>query len=254
MKLINRILFILVAIILMHSCIPFEKLKYVQPDKDETQTKFINKGIDKTIQPRDELYINVFSIDEQTKQIFDSRVQGGGEATISLLSYTVDSDGYINFPFIGRFFVQDLTLIEAQEKLEDTLKQYLTDVTIILRYVGNSITLLGEVNRPGSYPYYDSKINIFEAISSAGGVAPYGNKEEVVIIREIDDEISYHEIDLSRRDVVQSEYYFLLPNDIVIIEPTRAKYRSYRDYSLVSILLSSVATLATVFAIIRNMN
>jgi polysaccharide export outer membrane protein len=235
------------------SCVPVRKLKYTQGDKENEQINdYFNERQMKTIQPYDNLYIKVYSLDEKTSAIFD----GGGNTyraeNLNLVSYNVNNDGEIEFPFVGKIYVKDLTIYEAKSKIENLLKQYLSNISVVVKYVGNKVTILGEVNRPGEYPYYNDKLTVFQALGFAGGIADYGNKKTVTLIREIDNIVSYHKLDLTDKEIVKSDYYFLLPNDVILVEPVRAKYRRLFDYSLISTTLSVITTLIVVLNYTSN--
>ncbi len=242
--------FLLSIAILFTSCYPKKKLTYIQEDESGLNL-YENVRKPKTIQPQDYLYIKVFSLEPSVSEIFQSRNSNMGSDT-KLLSYQVNESGVINFPFIGDIDVNNLTIQEAQIKIQDQLSKYLNNISVTVRFIGNKLTILGEVNSPGSYQYYDDKINVFEAIGLASGIGTYGDKSKVIVVREFKNQIKYHEIDLTSRKVAISEYYYLLPNDIVFVTPIHAKYRTYRDLSLYSTLLSTVSTFITVLYFITK--
>ncbi len=233
------------------ACTPTSKLTYVLNKGDAAnKNQFHNDRSEKTIQPYDYLYIKIYSLDEQTNYVFREERYSSYET--ELVSYAVDDKGNIDFPFIGSINVKDLTINQAKERIEQSLNRQLNNVSVRVRFVSNKITILGEVGRPGDYSFYDEKINIFQTIGLANGITPYGNKTNITLIREKDNTIKYYYLDLTDKKIVESENYYLLPNDIVIVNPISAKYRELRTYSLsltsaiVSTLLSTV-TLIYVF-------
>ncbi len=240
-------------ITLVLSCTPTKKLKYVYTTTDKVpKNQYYNDRSEKTIQPYDYLYIKIYSLDEQTNAIFREN-QYGGYAT-ELISYAVDDAGNINFPFVGDIKVRDLTINQAKEKIEKSLENYLNNVSVRVRFVSNKITILGEVNRPGHYSFYDEKVNVFQAVGFAGGINTFGDKTKVTLIREKDNNIKYYYLDLTNKDIVATDFYYLLPNDILIINPINAKYRELRTYSLslTSAILSTLSTLATLYVLVTN--
>ena len=249
----KRIVASSLVVLLMISCTPTSKLKYVQ-NKGENANKnqYFNDRSEKTIQPYDYLYIKIYSLDEQTNFVFGEN-QYGTYAT-ELISYTVDDAGNINFPFVGEIKVKDLTTNEAKIEIEKALERYLNNVSVRVRFVSNKITVLGEANNPGHYSFYDEKVNIFQALGFASGINPFGNKTDVTLIREKDNNIKYYYIDLTDKGIVASEFYYLLPNDILIVSPINAKYRELRTYSLslTSAILSTLVTLATLYVLINQ--
>jgi polysaccharide export outer membrane protein len=244
-RLSANILILGVITFLVQSCIPHEKLKLVhQPEMDIDTSSYYNFYKAKQIRPYDNLYIKIFSTDERAQSIFSEGYSSIANVDPRLISYAVDEQGFLNFPFIGQIYVNEMTLLEAQENIETQLNRYLKGVSVSVRFVGNTITVLGEVNRPGEYIFYDDKISCFQALGLAHGIADYGNLTNVTVLREIDNKLTYYEMDLTHKDVVKSETYYLLPNDVIMIEPIKAKYSSLRSYNNLSIILSSLTTLA----------
>ena len=242
------------VLLLLLSCTPTTKLKYVQNKGDNVnKNQYFNDRSEKTIQPYDYLYIKIYSLDEQTNYVFGDNQYGTYET--ELISYTVDDAGNINFPFVGEINVKDLTINEAKTAIEKALERYLNNVSVRVRFVSNKITVLGEVNNPGQYSFYDEKINIFQAMGFASGITPYGNKTRITLIREKDNDIKYYYLNLTDKEIVASDFYYLLPNDIIIINPINAKYRELRTYSLslTSAILSTLSTLATLYVLVNNL-
>jgi polysaccharide export outer membrane protein len=237
------------------SCTPTSKLKYVMNTGPEAvKNEYYNDRSEKTIQPYDYLYIKIFSLDERTNNIFNDRNSSTYET--ELLSYAVDDKGTINMPFIGIINVKDLTINQAKERIEKSLSTYLNNISVVVRFVSNKVTILGEVNQPGQYAFYDEKITTFQALGFASGTNTFADLTNVTLIREKDNNLTYHYLDLTRKNIVASEYYYLLPNDVLIINPINAKYRSIRDYSiyLSSMVISTLSTLVTLILVIKDVN
>jgi polysaccharide export outer membrane protein len=238
----------LLVIILITSCTPTSKLKYVLNKGDaEHKNQYFNDRSEKTIQPYDYLYIKIYSLDEQTNYVFRDDRYGGYET--ELISYAVDDEGNISIPFVGNINLKDLTINQAKDKIEKSLDRYLNNVSVRVRFVSNKVTILGEVKRPGHYSFYDEKVNIFQALGFANGISDYGNKTNITLIREKDNIIRYSYIDLTDKDIVESDYYYLLPNDVIIVNPINAKYRELRTYSLslITAILQATFTLSTLY-------
>jgi len=230
------------------ACTPIDKLTYVINKGDAVhKNQFYNDRSEKTIQPYDYLYIKIYSLDEQTNYVFRDDRYSSYET--ELVSYAVDDKGNIDFPFIGSINVKDLTINQAKVKIEQSLNRQLNNVSIRVRFVSNKITILGEVGRPGQYSFYDEKINIFQAIGFANGITPFGNKTNITLIREKDNNIKYYYVDLTDKRIVESENYYLLPNDILIVNPIGAKYRELRTYSI-SLTSAIVSTMLSVVTLI----
>lgn len=240
-------------IILAISCAPINKLKFVADAGPGTITNdYFNDRSEKTIQPYDYLYVKIFSLDERTNSIFNERSYN---VENELLSYVVDGNGNINMPFIGSIFVKDLTINDAKGIIEKDLMKYLNNISVIVRFVSNKVTVLGEVARPGQHSFYDEKITVFQALGFSGGATSYGDLSSVTLVREKDNLIKYHYLDLTKKNIASSEYYYLLPNDILIINPIKAKYRELRDYglSLGATVLTSISAILSIILITRSL-
>lgn len=251
MKLSKNNLFFLIALLfLISSCIPKKKLQYTHDQKQkELKNSYVNVRPQKTIQPFDNVYIQVSSLDQRTNDMFS--ISGtGSDANINLISYTVNQSGYVDFPFVGSIYVKDMTIQEARDAIEKEVSEYLSNVSISIKFVNNSVSVLGEVRSPGEYPFYRDQITIFQAISFAHGFTDYGDKHQVILIRESDNKINYHYLDLTNKNIVESEYYYLIPNDAIIVRPVNAKFRNLSLNNL-PIFLTTITTAATLYLLFR---
>lgn len=236
------------------SCAPVHKLKYVADSEPGVmKNDFQNDRTEKTIQPYDYLYIKIYSLDEKTNSIFNDRSYS---IDTELLSYAVDGTGDINVPFIGVINVKDLTINEAREKITKSLMVYLNNISVIVRFVSNKVTILGEVNNPGQHAFFDEKVTVFQALGFAGGTSGFGDLTQVTLIREKDNVVKYYYLDLTKRNIASSEYYYLLPNDVLIINPIKAKYRDLRDYAfnLTATVLTSISAVLSIVLITQQLN
>lgn len=245
------LIFFLIFILFNFSCVSRKKLVYLEDQKkEEIKDEYINIRPEKKIQPFDNIYVKVSSIDEKTASIFADQARVTGQ-NIELISYTVDQSGYINFPFVGEIYVKDLTLKEAQLKIEAEVSQYLSNISIIVKFVNNTVAVLGEVRRPGEYPFYKDQITIFQALSFAGGFSDFGNKTNVVLIREAKNKINYYYLDLTDKNIVASSYYYIIPNDIIVIKPIKQKFRNLSPINW-QIVLTTLTTAATLYLLFFN--
>jgi polysaccharide export outer membrane protein len=243
-------MFIIFSVVILSSCIPKKKLLYLREQEDaKSVDEYINVRPEKTIQPFDNIYVQVSSIDEKTANIFGHTGRVSSANDINLVSYTVNQEGYITFPFVGEIFVQGLRLQEAQQKIEAEVGEYLTNISITVKFVNNTVAVLGEVTRPGEYTFYRDQITIFQALSFAGDFRDYGDKHNVILIRETKNKIIYEYLDLTDKSIVSSEFYYIIPNDVIIVKPVNAKFR---NLSLVNmpLILSTLSTLASLALLI----
>ena len=158
-------------------------------------------------------------------------------------------------PLSGKLMLKNLTINEAREKVEKSLGVYLNNISVIVRFVSNKVTVLGEVANPGQHSFYDEKVTVFQALGFAGGSSAYGDLSNVTLVREKDNVIKYYYLDLTKKNIASSEYYYLLPNDVLIINPIKAKYRDLRDYALdlTATVLTSISAVLSIILITRTL-
>ncbi len=242
--------------ILFSSCVPQKKMLYMQvKNESDTMKSFINeRQIDYRIQPGDNLYIRIVSLDEKTNMLLNplgSQYSNSisSDASVYLNSYTVSENGTIEFPLIGLLPVKGKTVDEIRDEIQDKLNEYLKKSVIIVKLVNFNITLLGEVKRPGQYKIYQNNINIFEAVSMAGDLTDFANRNKVAIIRQTKEGTEVDYLDMTKRDVLSSDYFFLKPNDIIYVEPVKGKQFTFAQfpYGVVFGFISSTILLLNYF-------
>lgn len=210
--------------------------------------------------PYDVLFIRVITPDPQWSAIFNV---GSGETnsltgeSATLLGYPVDDNGDIEIPYVGKVEVGGKTLAETKIKLDSIFKNYLNDAAITVRLVDNYLSIIGEVRDPGRYPITKDRLNIFEAISLAGDMADFSDRQKVQLIRPSKYGPIVKEISLNDRSVLTSEFFYVMPNDIIYVPPLKG--RTFQTNSQVwSLLLGSIATIlssiTTLFVIFNYSN
>lgn len=218
------------------SCIPQKKMLYMQvKNESDTLSSFNNeRKIDYRVQPGDNLYIRVVTLDEKTTLLLNplggSNTNVTSDASVYLTSYTVNEKGYLDFPMTGEIFVKNMTIEEVKTILQDNLQLYMKEFVVIVKLVNYNITMLGEVKRPGQYKIYQENINLFEAVSMSGDLTDFANRNKVAIIRQnkTGSEVVY--VDMTKRDILLSEYYYLKPNDIVYVQPVKGKQFTFANF------------------------
>lgn len=175
-----------------------------------------------------------------------------GSTTAS--GYLVDLRGCITFPVFGTIKVAGLTTTELADTLEQRLIQanYITDPEVSVRLLNYKVTVLGEVARPGQVPVAGERITLLEALAYCGDLTIYGQRKNVMIIRDADGRRSTATVDLTDQALMQSPYYYLQQNDVVYVEPNRLKKMMSQNsetkvLSIVSTLASLASTVSMVF-------
>ena len=246
----------LLMAMLFASCVPQKKMLYLKEAQMAAENQSINyvneRSVNYRLQPGDNLYIRFVNIlDERNSALLNSSVSQSysSDASIYLQSYTIDEEGFIEMPLVGKIELLNLTVDEAKERLQTELDKYINQTTIIVKLSNFNLTVLGEVNRPGMYKVYQSQINLFEAISLAGNMTNFAKNDEVKIIRQTDNGSEILTVDMGSADILTSPYYYLKPNDIIYVEPLKIKQWGFTTfpYSTVLSVVSLAVTLYLAF-------
>ena len=223
---------------------------YVQEEKDKQEKFEAIAKQDRVIEAGDELYIRISSDDEQTN-IFRQRIDYDiARADITLVSYLVNEEGFIRLPPIGDIQLKGLKLDEASKVIEMALVGMISNPSVSTKFVNKTVTVLGYVNNPGRYEFYDQRINIFQALGYARDIAEYGNREKVMLIREENNVITRNYIDLTDENLLTSYYYYVKPNDVIYVEPLKRRHWGIDTFPF-TLILTSISTFVLVMSYIN---
>lgn len=258
--------FLLVALsctISLSSCVSKKNLTYLQYSGKKADYDLKEENSRQSITPSeykvmayDNLFIRVITPDPQWSAIFNTTPVGAGgavtEESASLLGYPVDVSGEIEIPFVGKIPVAGKTLTQIKTELDSIFKKYVTDASISVRLVNNYISVIGEVNTPGRYNLTKDRINIFEALSLASDLGAFSNRQKIQIIRPSPYGPVIKEFSLTDRSILSSEFYYIMPNDIIYAMPLRG--RSFQTNSAVwTIFLTTITSTMGVIAFFRTL-
>lgn len=247
-------------VLLLTACTSSKKILYLQ-DVQPLKQQDIENQYEVKIHNDDLLAIMVNSKNPELALPFNMPLvsyQVGYQSGYNqrILGYLVDSDGNIDFPILGKIHVAGMTRKELTEYLKQRLmdEDYIKDPIVTVQFLNFKISVMGEVNRPGSFDISSDRITLLEALSKAGDLTIYGRRDRVAVIREVDGvrTILYH--DLRSSDIFQSPCYYLQQNDIVYVEPNKVKTgqsrinqnNSVSVWTSVLSVLTSIATLILV--------
>lgn len=241
---------ILLLLVLLSSCAVKKDILYLQ-DADEHNNSEINYQIT-TIQPNDILSIKVETVNPEAAIPYNLGVTGAQVVNIELLQlqgYLVSNEGRIKFPVVGEIDLYNLTTVEAEEKIRKELIDggHLTNPIVNLRIVNAKITILGEVSSPGTYNFTEQNITLLQALGYAGDLTINGKRDDIIITRDIEGVRKITHIDLTSADFMDSEYYYVRPNDVIIVNqnPPRVKQAGFIGnvgtfLAVTSVILSSI--------------
>ena len=217
----------------MTSCVSPKSIVYFQGDTLRYASDSITQRYVPTIQPNDLLSIIVGSLSAEANEIFNAANMvttttttyagnntGAGRQPVG---YLVDSDGNIELPMVGKIPVAGLITQVAADTIRRRLLTYLREPTVSVRTLNFKVSVVGEVARPSVYVIPDEKITLPEVLSMAGDLTIYGKRDNVLIIREEEGRRQYARVDLTSRQIFHSPYYYLHKNDVVYVEPVKAR-------------------------------
>ena len=243
-------LLFLFAVLLLASCVPQKQIKYLQKEQEKDTISFNPNKLksDYKIQFKDNLYIRVYALDEKAYMFFNKQSGSSSyndyanDASVYLNSYTVNSEGNIEFPVVGMVPVKGLTVEQAKGVLEARIGEYLKETTVVVKLVNFKVAVLGEITRPGEFTLYQEKVNLFEALSLAGDMTEFSNRKKVALIRQEHGGSRVHYLDLTSVDILSSPYYYLQPNDVIYISPLGYKRWGLGSTFPWAMVLASIST------------
>lgn len=265
MKKIGNIFFAVVCtsvIVFLGSCGSAKDVAYFKnsDNVDLTKSKML---YDARIMPKDILSITVSASDDEVAAPFNLTVPTANTANQNstysqemLQSYLVDNNGNIEFPRIGTIKLGGLTKAEAEKLILSKIKPYMAEAEnpiVTVRMSNYKISVLGEVQRQGMYTVNNEKISILEALAQAGDLTIYGKRDNVKLIREdASGEKSIHVLNLNDANIINSPYYYLQQNDIIYVEPNKAKAQNSSVGSMTTLWFSATSILISMVSLLYN--
>ena len=223
-----------VSLMVLVSCGTAKDIAYFQ-NRTVDNPEAIDKHAGIVIQPKDMLSIVVSSRNPELAAMFNLPVvsyQAGSETVAGagqqrLMGYVVDNEGYIDFPVLGPLKVAGLTRWELAHMIKTKLlnEGLLSDAVVTVEFMNFKVSVIGEVNSPGTYTLNNDKVTILQAISLARDLTIFGQRENVCVIRENEGERVIYEVNLCDVSMFKSPAYYLQQNDIVYVQPSEIKAR-----------------------------
>jgi polysaccharide biosynthesis/export protein len=242
----------ILSVVLLSSCVSGKKIPYFQGfDQVEQMAATSKAGLE--IKSNDMLTISVAAYNMEAAQPFNLPVvavaAGSGiesqlrtAGTPQLQTYLVNSKGAIEFPQLGKIVVVGKTTQELSAQLQEKISEFVKDPIVNVRLVNFQVSVLGEVNRPGTFTLQDEYLSLPKALGLAGDLSIYAKRDNILVIREENGQKTYAYLDLSEASVINSPYYYLQQNDVVYVEPNNAQKQgaAYNRNASVYISIASV--------------
>ncbi|QMW05273.1 polysaccharide biosynthesis/export family protein [Spirosoma foliorum] len=240
----------------MMGCVSSKQVVYFQDNAGARNSVQLAEAYIPTIKPGDVLSIQVSSLNPEASVYFNpytptstasvrTQQQTNTSGLPEMAGYLVTPSGDIELPLVGRLTVSDLTISECNALIKKKLTPFLKEPTVNIRNLNFRISVLGEVNRPALFTIPNDQVTLIEAIGLAGDATIYGRRNNVLVIREENGKKTFARVDLTQRDLFRSPYYYLHPNDIVYVEPGKARVANAdRFYLIVPTVLSALSFIA----------
>lgn len=220
----------------------------------------VNYQVNK-IQLNDILNIRVLADDPLAADAFNLMPTGGGGGGmmmqaegLKMIGYLVGENGSFTFPKLGNIQATDYTVKELEDYLTKALKEggYLKQPTVTVRVVNNKFTVLGEVMRPGTYNYPEQVLTLPQALGMAGDLTIMAERRNIVLVRELNGERTYTQIDLTKTDWMNSEYYYVRQNDFIYVYPNNPRVKMAGFVGNVGVLIGIASFLLTITILVTR--
>ncbi len=236
----------LLCFLLLQACIPMRKVVYMK-NNPITEKEIIITPPVHHLEIGDVLFVRVLSSNDKSYEFFNVETNTNSSAnntsmvSLYLNGSTINSLGMIEIPVIGKIFLLGQNLEEAKISVQKVVDEYLQDAIVIVKLANFQVTILGEVNKPGTFPVFKESVTIFEALAMAGDLSDYANRQKIKIVRTHNNKKKIYTIDLTNQQLLLSDFYYLRNDDMIYVEPL--KYRTFRK-SQSQIVLSALTTLS----------
>jgi len=225
---------------------------------DSTQINTIYEQYVPTIQTNDILTIVVTAADPKVTAPFNpvsTMTTGSLTQSVDMAlrpTYTVDNNGDVTLPMLGKVRVVGLTRVQAIEKIRKELSEYIKDPGVNINFNNFRVSVLGEVAHPGSFILPSERATVLEALSMAGDLTIRGVRQNVMLIREVGGKKTVHHLDLTKQGTLNLPYYYLAQNDVIYVEPNKAQINNSKLGANSNIIISIASLLITVISVLTR--
>lgn len=229
---------------LLASCYPIRRVGLLQgrsglPEYEKGEYELYR------LQKNDELELRIVSLNMETALLFQSVAVSS--VANSSFTYRIYEDGTIDIPFLSKVKVAGLTLQQAEQKIENELSGFADDITVKLALSTGTFCVIGDAGR-GYFPIYKDRLTIYQALALSGGVSPSADLGHVKILRRSVEGTKIIEFDIRPKSVIDSEYYYVYPNDVIYFDFSKRRFWAIDSYSgFLSVISSSLSMLVSVW-------
>lgn len=251
----NTIVKLVLLTLMASSCVTTKKLTYLQsgPASPDSISSVVQAGY--KILPFDNLFIRVVTPDPKWSEMFNTLPTttysvSVTEQSADMISYPVDSQGAIRLPYAGKITVAGKTIDTVTSEVELALKGYIADPAVTVKMINNYVSLLGEVQRPGRYPIYKDRLNIFQALAMGGDLSDFSNRQMIQVIRPTTGGNIIKEFSLTDRSVMTSEFFYVMPNDVIYAKPMKGRIFQMNAFPY-TVILSTITTFVLLWNVVK---
>jgi polysaccharide export outer membrane protein len=221
----------LILPMVISSCVSEKTMTFFRDFDQNINAREVQQADDEyLVKPNDNLYVSVKTINPEVNAMFsqnEGTMATGNQYTAlvgqHIYGYQVDNNGDIILPVIGLVNVGGRTLKGAKEQIQVRADEYLKGADVQVRLLNYKVSLLGEVRSPGVFYNYNNTLTVLEAISMAGGTTDFAKLTDILVVRQTEDSVEPHRLDLTSKDILYSEAFYLKANDVVVISPQKLK-------------------------------
>ena len=237
---------------------------YLQAELDNADTVFNYERTDYKLQINDIIDVKIVSLDEDVNKLFNSSMATATNAAQTanlgdlyyITGYSIDDSGNVELPIIGKVNVLNKTLEEARLEIDTYVLKYFSKYFLSIKLGGIRFSAIGEFNRPGKYTILQNQATLFEALALAGDLNMTASRGDVKIIRQYPEGTKIHTLNLLDRNLIHTPYYFIQPNDVIYVEPLKAKSWGVGTNAAQStaLILSLISSTLLIIVSFNNLN
>ena len=235
-------IYILLFLFTFSSCITNRDLEYIRSSKEIKNAK-ANKQ-DYLLQQGDLISVQISTTTQQQHDFFNKENTSNSQLMIQnpyLYGYIINEEGNLDLPSLGKVKAAGFTLRELENVIKNIAVSYFESPVIKLNIINFEITILGEVNKPGTFRIIDPEVNILYALSLSGDMTQFGNRRKVKVIRNENELNRVFYVDLTKKGVLNNSDFMLQPHDIIYVAPLNKKFYAFNNITnVVSMALSAV--------------
>ena len=243
------ILILIISIVFLQSCVSKKEMLYMQDivSYNNTEITFANH----TLQVDDILKITVGALMPEAALPYNNVTAGNMVANnidvMKLDGYLVSQNGTINFPVLGELSVKDKTTQDLENDIKKLLVDggYLINPNVTVRLLNAKVTILGEVQRPGTFSFTENNISLLQALGLAGDLTINGSREDVVVLRYVDGVQTTARINLTSASFLSGAYQMVKPNDVIVVNPNSAKLKTAGYVGNIGAILGIISVVLT---------